>query len=106
LFEVVLPIEARTVSGRRLQVAHSAAGLSRGLEFDEYVVLRAADDDRRFLGRVVDLEFDLEDTYYSVQVDGALAEAVAEKYTAVGGSTDTNEIAALLRELAGERVAV
>ncbi|MBZ5738132.1 hypothetical protein [Nocardioides mangrovi] len=106
MFEVVLPIEARTVSGRRLQVAHSAAGLSRGLEFDEYVVLRDATDDRRFLGRVVDLEFDLEDTYYSVHVDGALAEAVADRYVTAGGTLETNEVADLLRQLAGERVAV
>ena len=106
MFEVVLPIEARTVSGRRLQVAHSTAGLSRGLEFDEYVVLRAAEDGRRFLGRVVDLEFDLEDTYYSVQVDGALAEVVADRYVATAGQVETAEVAALLRELARERVAV
>lgn len=106
MFEVVLPIGARTMSGRRLRVAHSAAGLSRGLEFDEYVVLRDADEDRRFLARVVEIEFDLEDTYYAVQVDGALAAAVADRYVDDEGVVDTAEVAELLHLLAGERVAV
>jgi hypothetical protein len=105
VFEIVLPFEARSMFGRQLRVAHSAAGVSRGLEPDEYVVLRDPELGRRFLGRVVDLDFDLDDTYYSVQVEGMLAAAVADEYTRAG-AVHTNDVAALLRELQTERVPV
>ena len=103
MFEIVLPVESRSMFGRQLRVAHSAAGISRGLEHDEYVVLRDAEVDRRFLGRVVDLDFDLDETYYVLQVDGMLAAAVADEFTRVDG-LETTEVVALLRELATERV--
>jgi len=105
VFAIVLPIEGRSVTGRRLRVAHSAAALPRGLEPEEYVVLRDADLDRRFLGRVVGIEFDLEDTYYDVQVDGALAAAVADRYVD-DDFVETQGVAALLGELAGARARV
>ncbi len=106
MFEIVLPIEARSMFGRQVRVAHSATGLSRGLDPDEYVVLRDSLLDRRFLARVVDLEFDLDDTYYSVQVDGMLAATVADHYTHGDGQLETSDVAALLRELAPERLSV
>lgn len=103
MFAIVLPIEGRSVTGRRLRVAHTAAGLPRGLEPDEYVVLRDADLDRRYLGRVVGIEFDLEDTYYDVHVDGALAAAVADRYVGHGEVVETQGVVELLGELAGAR---
>lgn len=105
MFEIVLPLEARSLSGHQLRVAHSSTGVGRGLELDEYVVLRDADDDRRFLGRVVGLAFDLDDTFYEVRVDGMLAATVADRYTRVD-AVDTNEVALLLRHLAPEHVPV
>lgn len=100
MYDIVLPIEGRSVSGSRLQVSHIAADLPRGLEPDEYVVLRDATCDRRYLGRVVGIEFSLEDTWYDVSVDGALPAAVADRYTTGDSPVSTAEVAALLREMA------
>lgn len=104
MFDIVLPIEGRSVTGRRLEVSHLAADLPRGLEFDEYVVLRDATCDRRYLGRVAGMEFTLEDTVYDVAVEGALPAAVADRYTDDADGITTEAVAGLLRQMARQTV--
>ena len=106
MFDIALPIERRSVTGSRLEVSHLAADLPRGLEPDEYVVLRDATCDRRYLGRVVGIDFTLEDTLYDVVVEGALAAAVADRYTADTDDVTTESVAALLRAMSRQAALV
>jgi hypothetical protein len=104
VFEIVLEIDGGSVTGRRFRIAHTDSGLPRGLEYDEQVVLRDADLDCRYLGRVVGFDFSLEDTYYEVQVDGALAAAVADHYTDPDVHLDTAAVIRLLQQQAARRI--
>ena len=104
MFDIVMPIEGRSVPGRRLLVSHTATDLPRGLEMDEHVVLRDADLDRCYLARVVEVEFTATDTWYTLHVDGAIGPDVANRYASSNTRVQTQQVAQLLDELARRRI--
>ena len=63
---------------RTVQVAHSRAGLTRGLDFGEAVLLRAEDDEYH-VARVADITFELDDTVYTFELGGRIPEELARE---------------------------
>lgn len=69
---IAVPVGAARLTGSatpggEFVVSHSASGLARGLELDEEVVV--VDPDGEFhAALVVDLEFDLQDTHYVLEL--------------------------------------
>lgn len=61
---------------RTLVVAHSSTSLARGLDHDECVVLRDGEGEH-FAARVVAIDFELDDTVYTLEVDARLPEDLA-----------------------------
>lgn len=66
----LIAVELSTFTRRTRSVVaqHSSTGLRRGLEPGERVILRDAADGEYYSARVVDLDFDLEDTHYRFEV--------------------------------------
>jgi hypothetical protein len=96
----VLPLRSRS-----LPVRHSATTLAQGLEHGEQVVLRDRRTGHYFRAAVVDVDFELEDTCYRLELgaritSGEAAEAVAP--AAAGGSRGDRVTARDLLEMLAE----
>ena len=97
-----------TRRSRSVVVAHGAAGLERGLEYGERVLLHTGDEYRTAV--VADIDFDLEDTHYRLILGGRVpAELAQEKIdngaAAVSGRVSVHDIADMLaRSGAGHRI--
>jgi hypothetical protein len=95
-----------TRRSRSTVVSHVAAGLSRGLEPGEQVVLHDATHGS-FAGEVVDLEFEPADTLYRIRVGVRLG--VEDALERLGGAQPSGErvghqeLLDLLGELRGRR---
>ena len=100
MLSLIDSLGGREGDGRRLRVAHSSTGFARGLNPDENVVGRDAGGGSAVLGRVVGIDFELDDTYYEIQIDGDLTASDAVRYEA-DGTVGTHTVAVLLAELAG-----
>jgi hypothetical protein len=94
----------RVVRGRDAHtalVAHSQTSLQRGLEFGEPVVLRVGGRDN-YAAKVRDIEFEHDDTVYTLDLSVRLPEDLAEERLA-GLTTESDlelhEIVDLLGEL-------
>lgn len=73
--------------GGELALSHRASGLGRGLELDERVVL--VDPDGEFHdATVVDIEFELEDTRYVLELGARLPPEQVRDRLAVPGLSD------------------
>lgn len=97
-----------TRRSRSVVVAHGAAGLERGLEYGERVLLHTGDEYRTAV--VADIDFDLEDTHYRLILGGRVpAELAQDRIEAnpspVSGRVSVHDIADMLaRSGAGHRI--
>lgn len=97
-----------TRRSRSVVVAHGAAGLERGLEYGERVLLHTGDEYRTAV--VADIDFDLEDTHYRLILGGRVpAELAQERLESnpapVSGRVSVHDIADMLaRSGAGHRI--
>jgi len=96
-----------TRRSRSVVVAHRTAGLDRGLEYGERVLLHTGDEYRTAV--VVDIDFDLEDTHYRMVLGGCvpaeLALEKAESASSVSGRVSVHDISDMLaRSGAGHRI--
>ncbi len=86
--------------GQTAVVAHSESGLTRGLELGEAVVLSVGSEYRA--AKVRHLEFEPDDTYYTLDLGGRLpADLAHERIAGLGPLSDTSlhEVVDLLGEL-------
>lgn len=99
LIEVVRPAAGR---GEHLDVPHSATGLTRGLDHGEQVVV-LTDDGEYHAAEVVGLEFEPEDTIYSLRIGARLTpELAAERLSGTALDADqegVHRVVDLLGEL-------
>lgn len=97
-----------TRRSRSVVVAHGAAGLERGLEYGERVLLHTGDEYRTAV--VADIDFDLEDTHYRLILGGRVPAELAQERlettpAAVSGQVSVHDIADMLaRSGAGHRI--
>lgn len=98
-----------TRRSRSVVLAHRAAGLDRGLEYGERVLLHADDGEYR-TAVVVDIDFALEDTHYRLVLGGRVPGEIArERATGTvppqSGRVSVHDIADMLaRSGAGHRI--
>lgn len=100
--QIVVPLSPFTRRSRSLAVSHVEQGLIRGLEPGEHVVLHDPVADEHFSAVVADVEFDLADTSYRLEVGGRITAAEADEWLEPSGESGhltTGEIVALLAEL-------
>ena len=96
-----------TRRSRSVVLAHNEAGLSRGLEYGERVLLHSGDEYRTAV--VADIDFDLTDTHYRLILGGRVpAELALERAGAeptIAGRVSVHDIADMLaRSGAGRRI--
>lgn len=97
-----------TRRSRSVVVAHGAAGLERGLEYGERVLLHTGDEYRTAV--VADIDFDLEDTHYRLILGGRVPAELAQERlegtpAPVSGRVSVRDIADMLaRSGAGHRI--
>ena len=76
---IIAPREiTRGTSDRLVVVAHSHTGLSRGLDHDEPVIL-VAEDGEHHVARVTDIDFELDDTIYTIELGGRIPADLARQ---------------------------
>ena len=97
-----------TRRSRSVVVAHGAAGLERGLEYGERVLLHTGDEYRTAV--VANIDFDLEDTHYRLILGGRVPAELAQERlegnpAPVSGRVSVHDIADMLaRSGAGHRI--
>ena len=97
-----------TRRSRSLVVAHSAAGLDRGLEHGERVLVHSDGEYRT--ATVADIDFDLTDTRYRLVLGGRVPaelarERLADSVPQVSGRVSVHDVADMLaRSGAGHRI--
>jgi hypothetical protein len=97
-----------TRRSRSFVLAHSAAGLGRGLEYGERVLLHTGDEYRTAV--VADIDFTIDDTQYRLILGGQVpAELALQRASAgaptVSGRVSVHDVADLLaRSGAGRRI--
>lgn len=103
---IAVPVRAALLTdgpgaGGEFVVSHSGSGLTRGLEVDEQVVV--VDPDGEFhVACVVDLEFDLEDTHYVMELGVRLPpETVRARLADIGAATSPERDLGPLLDLLG-----
>lgn len=97
-----------TRRSRSVVLAHRDAGLDRGLEYGERVLLHTGDEYRTAV--VADIDFDLEDTHYRLILGGRVPAELAEEraggsVASISGRVSVHDIADMLaRSGAGHRI--
>lgn len=100
--QIVIALSPFTRRSRSLGVSHVEQGLIRGLEPGEHVVVHDPVADEHYSAVVADVEFDLADTSYRLEIGGRITAAEAEEWLEPStgeGHLTTGEIVALLAEL-------
>lgn len=100
--QIVVPLSPFTRRSRSLAVSHVEQGLIRGLEPGEHVVVHDPLAEEHFSAVVADIEFELTDTSYRLEIGGRITAAEAEEWLEPAGGEGhltTGEIVALLAEL-------
>jgi hypothetical protein len=97
-----------TRRSRSVEVAHSAAGIGRGLEYGERVLVHTDGEYRTAV--VADIDFALEDTHYRLVLGGRVPPELAQERIdgtapTVSGRVSVHDIADMLaRSGAGQRI--
>jgi hypothetical protein len=98
-----------TRRSRSVVLAHRAAGLDRGLEYGERVLLHTGDEYRTAV--VADIDFELDDTRYRLILGGRVPAELARERAADGavptisGRVSVHDVADMLaRSGAGHRI--
>lgn len=100
--QIVVALSPFTRRSRSLGVSHRDHYLSRGLEPGEHVLVHDPLADEHFRAVVADVEFELDDTTYRLEIGGRITADEADEWLsppAADGHLTTVEIVALLEEL-------
>lgn len=101
--QVELQLAEFTLRSRSVAVSHVSAGLRRGLERGETVVVRDPAAGRWYTAVVADLDFELRDTVYRLEIGARLAPEEAAEWLAPrpsgAGEVSTSDLLGLLDEL-------
>ncbi|NYI45928.1 hypothetical protein BJ993_003008 [Nocardioides aromaticivorans] len=100
--QIVVALSPFTRRSRSLGVSHRDHYLSRGLEPGEHVLVHDPLADEHFRAVVADVEFELDDTTYRLEIGGRITADEADEWLsppAGDGHLTTVEIVALLEEL-------
>ncbi|KAA1417728.1 hypothetical protein F0U44_15660 [Nocardioides humilatus] len=80
--QIELELSGFTLRSRSVGVSHTAAGLSRGLEPGEPVVVNDPTSGLFYAAMVADIDFSLDDTTYRIEIGSRLAPEEAEDWLA------------------------
>lgn len=100
--QIMVALSPFTRRSRSLAVSHVEQELSRGLEPGEHVLVHDAHADEYFSAVVADVEFELADTSYRLELGGRITPAEAAEWMAPpreDGHFTTRDIVDLLAEL-------
>ncbi|GAA4810277.1 hypothetical protein ACFQ0K_15035 [Nocardioides caeni] len=100
--QIMVALSPFTRRSRSLAVSHVEQELGRGLEQGEHVIVHDAVADEYFSAQVADVEFDLTDTSYRLEIGGRITSAEAAEWMAPPSDDDrltTRDIVDLLAEL-------
>ena len=100
--QIVVALSPFTRRSRSLGVSHVEQGLIQGLEPGEHVLVHDPVADEHYRAVVADVEFELTDTSYRIEIGGRITAAEATEWLAPSsseGHLTTGEIVALLDEL-------
>lgn len=96
-------LSAFTRRSRSVAVGHVAAGLSRGLEPGEFVLVRDPADGAHFTAAVADIDFELEDTVYRLEIGARVTAAEAAEWMAPEAEAAPGRVSARqLMDMLGE----
>jgi len=105
--QIVVALSPFTRRSRSLAVSHAAAGLHRGLDPGEHLLIHDPDAGEHFTGVVADVAFELADTSYRIEIGTRITSAEAHERLAPAadrGRLGIADAVALLAELRrGER---
>ena len=102
---VVAQLSPFTRRSRSIAVSHVAAGVPRGLEPGEFVVVHDPVDGSDFTATVVDIDFELHDTVYRLELGTRITSDEAAEWLApepeptTGARVTTRRLMELLGEL-------
>ena len=100
--QIVVALSPFTRRCRSLVVSHVEQGLVRGLEPGEHVVVHDPEADEHFTAVVADVDFELADTSYRLEVGTRITDAEAVEWLEPptdDGRLTTQDIVALLEQL-------
>lgn len=100
--QLVVALSPFTRRSRSLGVSHRDHYLTRGLEPGEHVLLHDPLADEHFRAVVADVEFELDDTSYRLEIGGRITADEADEWLNPSAGDEhltTGEIVALLEEL-------
>lgn len=100
--QIVVALSPFTRRSRSLGVSHRDHYLTRGLEPGEHVLVHDPLADEHFRAVVADVEFELDDTSYRLEIGGRITAGEAHEWLTPATGDDhlsTGEIVALLEEL-------
>ncbi len=100
--QIVVALSPFTRRSRSLGVSHRDHYLGRGLEPGEHVLVHDPLADEHFRAIVADIEFEVDDTSYRLEIGGRITAEEADEWLTPSAGDDhltTGEIVALLEEL-------
>lgn len=100
--QIVVALSPFTRRSRSFAVSHVEQGLLRGLEQGEHVIVHDPEADEHFTAVVADVEFELADTSYRLEIGTRITAAEADEWLAPPQGDDrltTQDIVALLEAL-------
>ncbi|HWJ09964.1 MAG TPA: hypothetical protein VNS46_11335 [Nocardioides sp.] len=100
--QIVVALSPFTRRSRSLGISHRDHFVGRGLEPGEHVLVHDPLADEHFRAVVADIEFELDDTSYRIEIGGRITAEEADEWLAPAGDEGhltTGEIVALLEEL-------
>lgn len=96
-------LTAFTRRSRSLAVSHVAAGLARGLEPGEFVLVHDPADAAHFTATVADIDFELDDTVYRLELGTRVTAAEAAEWLAPEPDPSTGQVSTRqLMDMLGE----
>lgn len=101
--QIELQLSEFTLRSRSVAVSHVAASLQRGLELGEPLVVRDTSRGRFFAAVVADVDFELSDTVYRIELGSRLAAEEASDWLAPATAPESDEFTTRqILELLGE----
>jgi hypothetical protein len=101
--QIELQLSEFTLRSRSVAVTHAAAGVQRGLEPGEPLVVRDPRSGHYFAAAVADVDFEPSDTVYRIELGSRLAAEEASDWLAPVPAADSDEVTTRqIMELLGE----
>jgi len=105
--QIELQLSEFTLRSRSVAVHHGTTALGRGLDLGEMVVVRDPSSGHFFAGTVADIDFELTDTVYRLEIGSQITPDEAAEWLAPTkadpGQMTTDQLLALLGELKRSR---